>query len=415
MTHPTATNTPESYAIIERHRALLHQLADDVGSAYVYDLDAMRSVAGELKKYLSPCRILYSMKANPLQEVVRALAERLDGVEIASGGELSYALSLGINPRHLVFAGPAKSPAEIEQACRHGIWAINAESGRQLKLCQEMKDSGTMIGLRVNTPHGVDAPFDNMVGGPSRFGVDQEDIAGMLANGELAEIDGIHVYSASQIRQSSAIVRQFMASADMFDRLQHQLGRPLNYLNLGGGFGVPHVDSDNRPDLGHIGQAVAEISARFSENSNLGIFLEIGRYLTAENGVLVTTVREVKESRGTVFALADCGYNAFQRPMLTHENHGIVPLDPKAEKGESPVTICGPLCTSTDTFGVVHGWKPRAGEPLAILIAGAYGWSMSPQYFLGHPTPAEAVIEGNSLRVTRARVDARTYMSLGRL
>lgn len=406
-------NRLNAYSIIERRSKILGEVSTRLGSAYVYDLDAIRGSTLTLKNLFRPIKIYYSIKANPLAEIVKMLNSQLDGVEIASGGELAYALSIGVSPQRIIFAGPAKSETEIRTAADIFIHAIHAESGEQLRLCQAFRRPGTRVALRVNTPHGVGAPYDNMVGGSSRFGIDQEIIMDMAWSGKLAGVDGLHIYSGSQVRSSDAIIGQVTVAARLFTDIQQALGHPLSYLNIGGGFGVRHQAADAELRLEPIAEALHGMCGRFADG-DVEVALELGRYLTAEHGVLVTFVREVKVSRGVTFALVDCGYNGFLRPSLTQENHDIIPLDPRPAEAAAAVVVGGPLCTASDTYGVVRGWQPRVGEPVALLLAGAYGWSMSPHFFLGHSTPAEVIIKDDSIRVVRDRVGPLTYMNLGR-
>jgi diaminopimelate decarboxylase len=397
--------------LVSRHHDLLRKIAAEHGSAYVYDLDAMRSHAIGLRALFAPARLYYAMKANPLVEVIQTLAGVVNGIEIASGGELHYLRSVGVAPDNVLFAGPAKSIDEIGAAIRSGVHALHVESVEELQTAVAIRagtQSKTLLAIRVNTKTSVDTPFDKMVGGPSRFGLDEEQLAGLASTNILNAIDGIHLYSGSQIRNWRVIADQFYQASRIAAELQERLGTVFRYANLGGGFGVPHAPADQA-------LAVQPLAARLRELTPVlpaEIALELGRYLTAPFGAFVTRVSVTKRSRGTTFALVDSGYNGFLRPMLTGEAHRIVPLGDVP--GGSRVIVGGPLCTPTDTFGVVDAWTPRPGDSVAILNAGAYGWSMSPQFFLGHPTPAEIVIEGGEAHVARARVEAYEYLRLGR-
>jgi diaminopimelate decarboxylase len=405
---------PLPRALVSEHHALLDRIAAEVGSAYVYDLDAMRRHAADLRVRFAPARIYYAIKANPLQEVVHALEGVLDGVEIASEGELAYVRDLGIGPERILFGGPAKRPAAVAEAIRSGVRAIHLDSLDELQYARAARraSQSTRLAIRVNTRTGVDAPFDNMVGGASRFGVDEELLDVLATSGELAGVDGIHVYSGSQIRDWNALAKQFRHTVGVKHDLHRSLGT-LRYVNFGGGFGVPHSTNDIELDVGRLAVRLKDAIRDLALPTDGEAAIELGRYLTAPFGVLVTTVRAGKTSRGRRYALLDCGYNGFIRPMLTGENHQIHPLGSDAA-ADTVTVVGGPLCTPTDTFGELPGWLPEQGQAVAVEQAGAYGWSMSPHFFLGHPTAAEVVLENGTYRVVRERLDPIEYMSLGR-
>jgi diaminopimelate decarboxylase len=399
---------------------LLRTAAHELGSAYVYDLDAMRLHAERLRMTLAPAAIYYAVKANPLPEVVLALDEVLDGVEVASIGELRYVHEIGVSLDRIIFGGPVRTAHDLDEAVRIGVHAIHLDSVAELDAVRPalVRSHGTRIAVRINTATGVNAPFDNMVGGSSRFGVDEEILVSLSRGGLLDGVDGIHLYSGSQLRRWQSIAGQFGEAARIAETLANS-GIAVKYVNLGGGFGVPHKPSDEVLNVPLLAAAFRAAKSTFPAPTQEGEFtFELGRYLTAPFGTLVTTVRAVKVSRGITYALTDCGYNAFIRPMLTSEEHEILPLTPRSRRLRdddiSETVVGGPLCTPTDTFGRVGGWSPRVGEVIAINNAGAYGWSMSPHYFLAHQTVAETVIDGGALRVVRDRVTPTDYMRIGR-
>lgn len=411
---------------VARNGHLLAALARELGSAYVYDLDAMRENARAVRRSFPSASVYYALKANPLQELVELFAQEVRGFEIASAGELEYLLERKVAGNRIIFAGPAKSVDEITLALANNVRALHVESRRELMMASRAKQvsrAKTILAVRVNTLAGIDAPFDQMVGGSSRFGIDQESLSDLVDADELAVVEGLHVYEASQIRDWISLVAHFEQTLSLARDLVACLGRKLRYINIGGGFGVRHAASDPVLEIAQLGSwletaLVENVLARGGE-----IAIELGRYLTAPYGVLVTSVRESKVSRGVRFVLTDCGYNSFLRPMLTGEPHELIPLDlipldvgssSMPDKG-GDVIVGGPLCTAADTFGTVPSWSPLVGDPVAIANAGAYGWSMSPHFFLGHPMVAEAVIEDHSIRVVRRRVGASEYLSLGRV
>src|SRR4051794_8521101 len=177
-------------AIRETRAELLRAVADDLGSAYVYDLDSIRAHAHQLRDAFAPATVYYAVKANPLSEVVLALNDVLDGVEVASTGELHYVRDLGIPPERILFGGPVRARHDLDEAVGVGVRAIHLDSLVELDVARSAlaRSSSTLLAVRVNTTTGVDAPFDNMVGGSSRFGVDEELLIDLSRRGLL---DGV--------------------------------------------------------------------------------------------------------------------------------------------------------------------------------------------------------------------------------
>lgn len=403
------------------HRAVFTTVGRRYGSAYIYDLGQIRQRARDVKQAFGLISIYYAIKANPLQEIIKELSQEVDGFEIGSGGELDYARSLGIEPKRIIFAAPAKMESEVIKALKARIRSLHVESLHELEIASKWKrelSSDTLLAIRINTELGADSHLENMVGGPSRFGIDEECVPDLVPASLLAEIEGLHVYSGSQIRDSVLLERQFGRIYRTLERLTLFLGDRIRYANFGGGFGVPHSEQDIDPSLENLSAWFLANKPELLLTSPGEVALELGRYLVAPCGTIVTIVRDVKYSRGVKFVMMDCGFNGFLRPVLTSEYHQLVPVqEEKIDSvvcGEARVIFTGPLCTPIDTFPSTEKWVPKRGDVVAISNAGAYGWSMSPQFFLGQSTLAEVVIDGDSWRTVRERVTAEQYMRIGR-
>jgi len=400
-----------SSTVLSQHREQLAGVARQHGSAYVYDLDAARDRIIDLKQRLNGVSIYYAMKANPLRELIKLYAEFADGIEVASFGELEYAIACGAPADKIVFASPAKTEREVCRSIELGIRALHIETVDEFRTAHLVRQacySGTLLVLRVNTDVGVQAPLEQMAGGASRFGIDEAVVFAPASRNLVQFSDGIHVYAGSQLREASIVIGQFERTLRVAQRVARIKRQRLKYINFGGGFGVPHQGDDLELDVGSIACWFTERQPSARE-----IAIELGRYLVSEIGVFVTTIRSVKRSHERIFASTDCGFNGFLRPAFTGDHHEVV-LIAGGEEGPDDVAVSGPLCTPLDSFGVIRGCEVRTGDVVAVLNAGAYGWSMSPHFFLGHHTPAEVVIDAGRPVVVRNRVNPLHYFDLGR-
>lgn len=395
--------------MINEHRAALAELARNHSPAYVYALDAIRDNAHRLVSTFVGAGIYYAMKANPLAEVVRALAAIVAGVEVASIGELEYATSLGVPAQRLILTGPAKSAEEITTAVRTGIGTLNIESIRELRLAAAVKRqtaSPTRLAIRVDSGSS-----------PSRFGFDAESLPAIAKEPAMAAVRGLHVYAETQVLDVDQLERQFSRTIALAERFEAISGVRLEQLNVGGGFGVPHLPGQAELDTAEVARRLRRLISSASLSAGMQMIIEPGRYLTAPYGALVTTVRAVKASRGTSFVLTDCGCNGFLLPVLTGQPHPVLRLAPHVaaeEERPEPAIVGGPLCIPIDTIAQTSEWSAAEGQHLVIPNVGAYGWSLSPQFFQGQPTIAEAVLDGGELRVVRNPVPPTTYLRLGR-
>lgn len=372
--------------------------------AYVYDIDGIREVAGRVAARLSGTNVYYALKANPLPAITRALLQIGLGVEVASRGELDIAMHSGAAPEQIIFGGPAKSRDDIDHAVGLGLKALHCESVEELDYAAHMRDSHgspTLTIARINPDWDTSDTIENMTGRSSQFGIDSDVLTRHIrANRE--SVDGIHMYQASQVRDWLDVAR----SIQELDRYIQCLGDVWSpsYVNYGGGFGIPLMDSQREFDF-----------EAFSHwwvgrpRSSWQSALELGRYLVGPYGQLVVEVRSVKCSRGVTYIITDGGLNAFIRPQLTGENHRVRRRVETARGRDMAAIVTGPLCTPLDVLGPYEGPPVGAGDLLVIEDAGAYGPTMSPAHFLGHPTPSEWAIEGGSMRLVRASRQAVSY------
>jgi diaminopimelate decarboxylase len=393
---------------------------------YVYDGDMMRERYQALVDAFPSFEIFYSMKANPSFALVGLLRELGAGSEIASGGELFLAKEVGHDPLDIVFAGPGKTDRELEDAIVSGIYAINVESLRELeRVARIAKLVGVpaRVALRINTSVGLSKSgegsagplHERMAGGPSKFGIDEEKLERLSDHWDrrAVEIVGIHIYTASQILHADEIVENAKRTLAAAEHVERITGEPLAAIDFGAGFGVPHYEEETPLDLPALGERVEEVFRPFSERKGSRLILELGRYLVSECGVFISRVLELKESRGERFVITDGGINQFVRPVLMKVRHEARVVSRLCSETSTVAKVSGPLCTPIDiTSEQIQVPEDIAIDDLiGIFNAGAYGFSMSPQLFLSHPSPVEVLVLDGELIEARRRSTYEDFLA----
>ncbi|MDX3075873.1 type III PLP-dependent enzyme [Streptomyces sp. MI02-7b] len=374
----------------------VHQLSDDDLPAYVYDLPGLREHARAIRAAL-PRRVelLYAAKANSDPHLLHALAEHIDGFEVASGGEIRHIRSL-LPDAPIAFGGPGKTPAELIQALDAGAERLHIESEHELRtLTTLLGDRTADVLLRVNVPVAVRSVALAMGGRPSPFGLDPSQLDRcrhiIAADGRI-RLHGLHAHLASGLdaRAHLALVDQVMGWAD---RWAHQRGITLTEVNIGGGMDVDYADSRRVFDWPAFGIGLRRTLER---HPDLTLRIEPGRSVTAYCGWYITQVLDIKFSRGEAFAVLRGGTHHLRTPAAKRHNQPfeVVPDDSwhqpwtRPEARGEPVTLVGQLCTPKDVLArraMVN--RLRVGDRIAFAMAGAYAWNISHQEFLMHPHP----------------------------
>jgi diaminopimelate decarboxylase len=372
---------------------------------YVYSAAAVRTKYRLLKDRFPSFDICYSLKANPNPAVCEVLVRVGAGAEVSSAAELATALAAGFARDSIVYVAPVKVPADIERALTSGIHAIVVDSAQELEIIEQQAarlGRSARVLLRINTKETQPEAKEIMVGGPSKFGFDEERVVAELAGLKLerARIAGIQVYSASQVLDNVWLGTHIEYVLKLARRLSRELGFRLETVDFGGGFGVPQSEGDTELDLAGLAEAVAAPLGEFrAENPNCRLLFESGRYLAAEAGVFVTRIVRVKESRGRVFAICDGGMNAFSRPVFMRIQHPVRLLNRLDEQATAQVDVCGPICTPLDCIARdAYLPMPKAGDLVGLVNAGAYGYTMSLLHFMSRGHPAELLADGGELR-----------------
>jgi diaminopimelate decarboxylase len=384
----------------------LDQLAARVGQTpfYAYDRQLIRNRVAELRQALpTSIKLHYAMKANPLPAVVGLLSGLVDGIDIASAGELKIALDAGANPRDISFAGPGKRRSELSQAVAAGV-LINLESFREVDELASISatlNQPARVAIRVNPDFELKGAGMKMGGGPKQFGVDVEQVSELLAAIKTAglQFTGFHIFSGSQNLKAESICEAQQKSYELALSLAKHIPEPIRFLNLGGGFGIPYFTGEQALDLTMIGQNLQQIAARAAqEMPEAELVLELGRYLVGEAGLYVTRIIDRKISRGQTYLVVDGGLNHHLAAsgnfgQVIRKNYPVAIGNRMGEGEKETVSIVGPLCTPLDLLADrMELPVAKPGDLVVIFQSGAYGASASPQGFLGHPEVIEVLV-----------------------
>ena len=399
---------------------LLSDLAEEYGTPlYVYSkrqiienlqaIDAAFNGAEHL--------LCYSLKANSNHSILKLLAEAGAGADIVSGGELHLALKAGFLPNKIVFAGVGKRSDEIEYALQQNIFSFNVESVPEL---QAISRAALRLGKRANVSlrinPDIDAqshPYITTGLQTTKFGIEASKALEVYRYAStLPSIDviGIHTHIGSQITKMEPFVDTAKFVVSLIERLR-EAGIHITHIDFGGGVGVPYFNAirhealpiedpshDNIPEPAEILGAVLPLL----QSTGCSIWMEPGRTVIANAGILLTRVVYVKDNGVKKFVIVDGGMNDLLRPSLYHAHHQIVPLALKTYEHQK-VDVVGPICESTDFFAQDRELpNVAAGDDLAILTAGAYGFVLSSNYN-GRLRPAEILVNGERVRVIRPR------------
>lgn len=384
----------------------LAQLAERVGQTpfYAYDRKLIKQRVAELRAALpASVKLHFAMKANPMPAVVGYMAGLVDGIDVASAGELKVALDAGTDPHEISFAGPGKRETELRQAVAAGI-LINIESFREVELLGAISKELSLparVAVRVNPDFELKGSGMKMGGGPKQFGVDAEQVPELLAligkNG--LDFEGFHLFAGSQNLKAESICEAQQKSYELALKLAAQAPSPVRFLNLGGGFGIPYFPGEQVLDLAPIGDNLRMLAKRAEQDfPQASLVIELGRYLVGEAGIYVTRVIDRKVSRGQVFLVVDGGLNHHLSAsgnfgQVIRKNYpAAVGTQMNAEQTEV-ASVVGPLCTPLDILADKM-LMPMANpnDLIVIFQSGAYGASASPQAFLGHPAVVEVLV-----------------------
>ncbi|MCO5792400.1 MAG: pyridoxal-dependent decarboxylase, exosortase A system-associated [Blastomonas sp.] len=371
---------------------------------FVYSSDMLRARVASLRAVM-PDRlsIHYAMKANPFAPVLALMASLVDGIDIASAGELKLATSAGMDPANISFAGPGKRDRDLEAAIAAGV-TLNLESEGEADRALAI---GQRIGVQPRLAVRVNPDFDlrgsgmRMGGGAKPFGIDAERVPALvrhiLAAG--AHWRGFHIFAGSQALDADAIIETQGKTLDLAAQLSDAVGHSPEHLNLGGGMGIPYFPGDVPVDIAKVGAALAE---RFADLppvlADTHFAMELGRWLVGEAGVYLTRIVDKKTSHGELYLVTDGGLHhqlaaSGNFGTVVRRNYPVAIASRFDAQASEEANVVGCLCTPLDRLAD-KALLPEAqvGDLVAVFCAGAYGATASPADFLGHGKAPELLV-----------------------
>ncbi len=386
----------------------LSRIAKEVGTpCYVYSHHTLvrhfRVYDGAFKNI--PHIVAFAMKANSNLAVLRLMAKEGSGVDIVSGGELFRALKAGVPPAKIVFAGVGKKPDEIRDALKADILMFNVESSAELQAINDVAASmgvKARVALRINPDIDPKThPYISTGLKKSKFGIaadraiEEFKIAAAFSN---IKVVGLHAHIGSQLTQVTPFVESLKKVLAMVQTLAEQ-GISLRYINIGGGLGITYSD-ETPPQPKDLAEAISPLV----RDLKCVLIMEPGRVIVGNAGVLLTKVLYAKDGEAKRFLIVDAAMNDLIRPSLYDAYHDIKPLYENVAQGaKKTVDVVGPVCESGDFLAKDRVMpEMNAGDLMAVMSAGAYGFVMSSNYN-SRPRIPEVLVHEGQIHVIRSR------------
>lgn len=383
-------------------RALIEEAGDT--PLFVYDLGMVEQRIARFRAIIpAGVQLHYAVKANPYRPLLQRIVRKVDGLDVASAGELRRALDAGASPSDISFAGPGKRDSDLDAAIRAGV-TINCESQAEAARAIAIGERTGLrprLAVRVNPDFEIKGSGMRMGGGAKPFGVDAERVPALVRTilDSGAAWRGLHIFAGSQALDADALIEAQRLTVALAGDVADAVGVTPPLVNLGGGFGIPYFDRQQALDVERIGDALAAaLEARPDSLGASSFAIELGRWLVGECGVYLTRIVERKESHGKIFLITDGG---MQHQLAASGNFGQAvrrnyPVAIASRWSEAPVeevSVVGCLCTPLDRLADdVMMPRAEAGDVVAVFLAGAYGLSASPQAFLDQQPAREMVV-----------------------
>lgn len=376
------------------------------GPFWLYQEEILKERLRLLEEGLPGCSFYYSVKSQSNLTLLSLIASHARfGADVVSGGELYRALKAGFSPDKIVFAGVGKTEAEIHAALDLRIRSFHIESIAELRdIARIAREKGLVaqVSLRLNPDVDVDTHRHITTGKEeNKFGMSEADVGEaitILKDEPTLRLIGLQAHIGSQIFAVEPYIKTAKYMNAKRELLTAQTGAQLEYVSLGGGFGVDYRQLDGSPMSFDFGTLSRSVQAIFGDT--VETHFEPGRFISAPLGILASRVRHLKNRTGKVIAIIDAAMNDLIRPMLYEAYHPILPVNRR--EGEVNYDIVGPVCESTDTFA--KGRKiPELHENdwLVIGYAGAYGSCMSSNFNSRPLIPEVLLSAGAQLRMIR--------------
>jgi diaminopimelate decarboxylase len=384
----------------------LTELAKQVGRTpfYAYDRARITQQVELLRRHLpAAIHLHYAIKANPMPAVVGHLAGLVDGLDVASAGELKVALASSMNPEAISFAGPGKTDGELAAAVAAAI-IVNLESEREMERITALGErlgKCPRVAVRVNPNFELKSSGMKMGGGPKQFGIDAERVPAALQRiGELGlDFQGFHIFCGSQNLRAEAIIEAQEKTLELAVTLAKNAPSPVRMVNIGGGFGIPYFPGEKAFNIAAVGTNLGRLLEGIDPIlAQAQVVVELGRYLVGEAGIYVCRVVDRKVSRGQVFLVTDGGLHHHLAAsgnfgQVIRKNYPVVVGNKVVGRAREIASVVGPLCTPLDLLADNMDLAQADVDDLIVVFqSGAYGLTASPTAFLSHPAPAEVLV-----------------------
>ncbi len=368
---------------------------------YAYDRAKMAAQVNKLRNTLPAfIHLHFAMKANPHPAVTRYFSTLVDGLDVASAGELEVALDTGIEAGLISFAGPGKRPEELRRAIEAGI-IINMESTLEMERISRI---GAELGIKPKVAIRVNPDFElktsgmKMGGGAKQFGIDAEQVPEVLRQLAKLNLDfwGLHIFCGSQNLNAESICEAQTRTVDLAVRLSREAPSAVRILNIGGGFGIPYFPGEKYLDLAPVAENLERLHPKIRNTMpDAEVVIELGRYLVGEAGIYVCKVLDRKVSRGEIFLVTDGGLHHHLAAsgnfgQIIRKNYPVVAGNHVKSPDNKTASVVGPLCTPLDLLAAKMNLGHAGTDDLIVILqSGAYGYTASPHLFLSHPAPVE--------------------------
>ncbi|MEA3065764.1 MAG: diaminopimelate decarboxylase [Sphingomonadales bacterium] len=370
---------------------------------FVYDLARVEAQVRRFRTSFPGVNLHYAIKANTYAPLLRHIAKLVDGLDVASAGEMEAALASGTEASEISFAGPGKRDDELGAAIAAGV-TLNLESEGEAERALAIgraQGRTARLAVRVNPDFEIKGSGMRMGGGAKPFGVDAARVPALIRRliESGAEWRGLHIFAGSQALSVDSLIEAQRATVALAAELAEAAGARPPLVNLGGGFGIPYFATETPLDVAAVGAALVEtLRARPAVLRESGFAIELGRWLVGEAGVYLTRIVDRKESHGKLFLVTDGGMHhqlaaSGNFGQVVRRNYPVAIASRFGAAAEEEASIVGCLCTPLDRLAD-DVMVPRAevGDLVAVFLAGAYGLSASPAAFLGHPPALEMVV-----------------------
>lgn len=354
-------------------------------------------------------KIFYAMKANSNLSIIKLLLNKGSGIDVVSGGEIERAIRAGAKGKDIIYSGIGKTDEELNYAIESKVHCINVESQSELIRINDISKSLGVkqnIAIRINPDVDAKTHIKITTGkAENKFGIEYdytESIYKIAADLKNINIAGISVHIGSQITSLKPFKKAYTIMYDIIKNLR-SIGHKIDHVDLGGGLGVSYTTEENIPTFKEYANLIQSIFG----NADIKVYIEPGRLLVANSGLLITKVTDVKTTTQKTFIIVDAAMNDFIRPTLYGSYHEILPIKNNLGTSNKVYDIVGPICETGDYFAKNRKMNSvKIGSIIAIKSVGAYGSVQSSNYN-SRPQIAEILVKDDKYEIIRERVEVK--------